>query len=337
MAGHRQAIDADLGCACSARRGRRGFTLVELLVVIAVLGILFALLLPAIEAAREAARRSSCTNNLAQISRAVLNYESGERNFPPGRIGCDDTSDIPACPPGLPAEKKTAASGFVSILPQLELAGLYDLLDVEHGGLWNRNVDDLGWYSVPGKARGVRQRPEVFVCPSDLSEPLTEFYAPVIAATGSYAFVQGTMGPARSNGAASPGYQMERSAKVVAKYENDGLFRYVMRRRAGEVVDGLSNTMMAGEVIFAHDYSSINTWTYARLNADSLRTTANPLNTPPGEGEYRDGQQNGAFASEHPGGGVFAFADGHTEFIEESIEPWTYRALSTIAGEEVVR
>jgi prepilin-type processing-associated H-X9-DG protein len=276
---------------------------------------------------------------VAQIARAVLSYESGERSFPPGRIGCDrdDTSEVSACPPGLPAEKKNAASGFVSILPQLELQGLYDLLDVEHGGLWNKNMDDLRWYSVPGKAQGVRQRPAIFVCPSDLSEPLTEFYFPVVAATGSYALVQGTMGPAHANGAPSPGYQIEKASKVAAKYENDGLFLYVMRRRAKEVIDGLSRTLMVGEVIFAHDYSSINTWTYARLNADSLRTTANPLNTPPGHGEFLDGQQNGAFASEHPGGGVFAFADGHAEFIEDSIELWTYRALSTIAGEEALR
>jgi prepilin-type processing-associated H-X9-DG protein len=308
---------------------------VELLVVIAILGILFALLMPAIQSAREAARRASCLNNQTQIARAILTYEAGQGSFPAGRVGCDSTTDVAICPPGQPVEKMTAASGFVSILPQLEQRALYDELDVAHGGLWTRNMDDLTWYSVPGKAAGVKKRVQVLVCPSDNSEPLTDYYLPVIAATGSYAFVQGTVGPASSDGAPSAGYQAEKAAKIVAKYENDGMFRYVTRRRAKEVVDGLSGTLMVGEVIFAHDPSSVNTWTYARLNADSLRTTANPLHTQPTEGEYRDGLQNGAFASEHPSGGVFSYVDGHVAFLDDGIDLWTYRALSTIAGEEL--
>src|SRR5688500_1892604 len=65
-----------------SRRERTAFTLVEVLVVIAIIGILVALLLPAIQAAREAARRSSCTNNMKQIGLAVLNYESGRKQLP---------------------------------------------------------------------------------------------------------------------------------------------------------------------------------------------------------------------------------------------------------------
>jgi prepilin-type N-terminal cleavage/methylation domain-containing protein/prepilin-type processing-associated H-X9-DG protein len=65
------------------RRGRPGFTLVELLVVIAVIGTLVALLLPAVQAARESARRSQCSNQLKQIGLGILNYESTHRVFPP--------------------------------------------------------------------------------------------------------------------------------------------------------------------------------------------------------------------------------------------------------------
>ena len=230
----------------SGNRRQHGFTLVELLVVIAIIGVLVALLLPAINAAREAARRTSCVNKQKQIGLAILNYETTFGRFPPGRIGCDDTGDMMhhrICPPGLPAEQKTGASGFVVILPQLEEQPLYDQLDVGNGGLWNRNVDDLYWYSNDtSKCQGIKQRLDVLVCPSDPSQAISSVYLPVKAATASYAFVHGTVGPD--------------SPVQLTKYENNGMFLYVVARKATQVQDGLSLTTMLGEVVLSDTWES---------------------------------------------------------------------------------
>jgi prepilin-type N-terminal cleavage/methylation domain-containing protein len=297
---------------------RRAFTLVELLVVISILGVLVALLLPAIQAAREAARRSTCINNQKQVGLAVIEYETALRKFPAGRVGCDDLGDtlpIDVCPPGLAPEKKTAASGFVLVLPYLELQPLYEQLNVENGGLWNRNVNDLAWYGDPGKNKGIKEIIPTMVCPSEDAKPISYVYQPIGAATASYAFSSGTKGPSHT--------------REQVRYENDGLFVFVKSRRVREVFDGLSNTFMLGEVILSDTWESSNTWSYTRAHADSLRTTQNPLNTWPGTGDMEE-QRNGAFASFHPQGTVFTFADGHLQFITDDIELVTYRALSTI-------
>ncbi|MFO0912909.1 MAG: DUF1559 domain-containing protein [Pirellulales bacterium] len=302
---------------------RPAFTLVELLVVIAIIGLLVMLLLPAVQSARESARSVQCLSQLRQSGQAILAFESAQGNLPPGRTGCDDTGDRMVhdiCPPGLPPTRKTAASGFVELLPYLEHQALYQALDIEHGGLWNRNVDDLYWYQKPEKANGIKQRIDILVCPSDPSQEISDVYAPVEAATASYALVQGSLG------ADTPVH--------LAKFKNDGLFVYVVRRKVSEVTDGLSKTLMVGEVVLADTWESSNTWSYALFNADALRSTRNPLNTRPGSGIVRQ-RQNGAFGSYHAGGANFCYADGHANFVHDTIDLKVYQGQSTIRGGEV--
>ncbi len=303
---------------------RNAFTLVELLVVIAIIGVLIGMLLPAVQSVREAARRVTCMNNMRQIGLAVLNYESANMKLPPGRVGCDDIGEqmsVSQCHAGLTSEEKNGASGFVSILPQLELNNLSQQLDLENGGLWNRDVDDLEWWqNFPRKRSGVQEFLPVYWCPSENGKKESDVYRPIIAAASSYAFSSGSLGPD--------------NPVHVTKYKNDGAFFYHTQIRLADIRDGLSNTFLAGEVVRPDTHESSNVWSYAIANSDCLRTTTNPLNTVPGDGIVVE-LRNGAFASSHPGGANFAYGDGHVSFIYEAIEMPAYQALSTINNGEV--
>ncbi len=102
---------------------------------------------------------------------------------------------------------------------------------------------------------------------------------------------------------------------------------------------GLSNTMFAGEVVQSDTLPSLNFWSAGVRELCVHRSTANPLNTPPGEGwtfNVYGYDVNGAFASWHADGANFAFGDGHVEFLEDNIAFRVYQALSTRAGGEVL-
>jgi len=299
---------------------RNAFTLVELLVVIAIIGILIALLLPAVQAAREAARRMECANHLKQIALALGGYEGAYKVYPPGRMGWDLYDE-----PGVTAVQRVGTSGLVMILPQLELQTLYDMFDFSSGPWTYTSI----WLQT--NAAAIAERPNVYVCPSDDSEPISDepevgpayptYGHPV--ATGSYALVVGTYG-------ASKAYSV--------KYANTGVFFYVETMKVNDITDGLSKTMFVGEVVEGHTQNSSNIWSRGLREMDTLRSTANPLNTWPGEPTYFTEyglMVNGAFASRHPGGANFAFGDGHVEFLDENIAWDVYQALSTRAGSEV--
>ncbi|MEN6407257.1 MAG: DUF1559 domain-containing protein [Thermoguttaceae bacterium] len=136
---------------------KSGFTLVELLVVITIIGILVSLLLPAVQSAREAARRNQCTNNMKQIGLAILNFESTYKKLPTGgegsvkvttTSGTDTTSALQTC--------FSMHGLFVHLLPYLEKSNLYDKMDLKSG------------YRDTQANVAVCARPiETFVCPSN--------------------------------------------------------------------------------------------------------------------------------------------------------------------------
>jgi prepilin-type N-terminal cleavage/methylation domain-containing protein/prepilin-type processing-associated H-X9-DG protein len=129
---------------------RRGFTLVELLVVIAVIGLLVALLLPAVQAAREAARRAECNNHLKQLGLAMQNYHSAFNSFPPGRLRCETLPQQGRC-----------FSAYAFLLPQLELVTLQQRVNF----LANPDIADPLYGDVNATAR--KTHLPLLMCPSD--------------------------------------------------------------------------------------------------------------------------------------------------------------------------
>ena len=311
-----QRTEKDRARNCSA------FTLVELLVVIAIIGILIGMLLPAVQTVREAARRISCSNNQRQIGLGLALHESNFSRFPPGRMGCSSSGDTGLPWPSDPCanldipNRLCGASAFVSILSFMEMESLQTLLDAREGGLWVDDVNDRAWFdsASSNKRAALLVRPTVFVCPSAVAEPISDVYAAISdSATGSYALCSGSLGPD--------------SYVESIKYDNNGAFVYARSRKVSSFTNGLSNTYFGGEVIDADRWESSNVWSYGRVHADSLRTTRNPLNTPPTEGVVRD-RRNGAFGSRHPGGANFVFGDGHVQFVSDNIELEVYRQAS---------
>jgi prepilin-type N-terminal cleavage/methylation domain-containing protein len=144
---------------------RKAFTLVELLVVVAIVGVLIGLLLPAIQAVRAAARRSSCMNHVRQLAIACLNFESAHMHFPPG-ITDDDTD-----------HRSALHTGFVFLLPFMEQGNLATQIDLQQS--WQSPANQfLQTVSVP-----------LFECPD--SPSVVSQNGGTIGQASDYAFSKG--------------------------------------------------------------------------------------------------------------------------------------------------
>jgi prepilin-type N-terminal cleavage/methylation domain-containing protein len=310
---------------------RAAFTLVELLVVIAIIGILVALLLPAVQAAREAARRSQCTNNLKQITLAILNYESTHKQFPAATVGCDGLSSGQCV--GMPVEERSAASVFVMILPFIEQQTMWDQLDIKNGNIWTTDGGyNTPWTTKAAKTAVVQTPIATYRCPSTQAEAVIQHdLSNLRVAVGSYAAVHGTIG---ADGWDMFGFGNGSPTSYEVKHENTGPFVYMFHRKIKQITDGLSDTIFVGEIVRGDDPLTMSVWSMALRNRDSLRNTRNPINTPPGFPIYMTGtvtpNVNGAFGSEHVGGALFGYGDGHIDFISNDIDMTAYNVLATI-------
>ena len=214
-----------------ARRRRGGFTLIELLAVIAIIGVLVALLLPAVQSAREAARRMQCTNNLKQLGLAAQNYVSSYGTFP---IGSPLMYDPQV---GYFSESQSV---FVSLLGQLEQQPLFNSVN------FSRNIYVAANYTV--YATGL----SALWCPSDgnimRSVDAGTYYDPplhIVVRFSSYAGCTGTWYPEALEWG---GMFDPKSPQVLAIEGNmNGVFNYNVATSSAMILDGTSHTILLGE------------------------------------------------------------------------------------------
>jgi len=306
----------------SARRPRAGFTLVELLVVIAVIGILVALLLPAVQAAREAARRTQCTNNLKQIALALHNYHDSLEVFPPS-----STSGFGAgvwnYPGSGPADPSIHLHSFASLLlPYLEQGNVAAQIDYNVSALdpVNRAVASqiLPFYRCPSYAGKNYSDDPVYVSTVGYDKFAVRNYVVLGART-----VVGLSGAMPADGVMFPG------SRTGFRDVTDGTsstiaFAETREERSAVWIDGTSAAVAAR-------WTDLSSPTFAG-NTVSINYT--PY-FPGGVFPNSIGQDYGP-SSFHPGGAQHAFVDGSVQFLSETMEVTVYDALATRAGGEVV-
>jgi len=287
---------------------KRAFTLIELLVVIAIIAVLIALLLPAVQQAREAARRTQCRNNLHQIGLAMHNYHDTHRCFPPLDVGRKEEDGT--CHHNRPSSISWAAL----ILPFLDESALYNAVNMEQAIYLAVNTTAsqsvLSQYNCPSEVR-----PKGNWVPCGNGACRTVNIAPGMAAT-SYV---------------GNGGKVDRAGSVCTPNANTGPLHLNGRVRIRDIRDGTSNTFLVGEA--RQDLRDVAGATLPQwaIGAYNNYTCEGDAQAPLNSSVWR-----GAFGSQHEGGAFFLFCDGQVRFISENIDMGTYRALATIAGNELI-
>ena len=307
---------------------RPGFTLVELLVVIAIIGTLVGLLLPAVQQAREAARRSSCGNNLKQIGTGLLNFESAKKAFPAGYSLFLSGGGEPCW-------------GWATfVLPYMEQADIYNGLAPT-----TRKLSALYVASPAAADQALLQSPiQTYRCPSDKTATLNNLKSATGASFGAndYFFLS------TSNYVGSAGA----IAGPMTAVDSGGLFYGFYDAKAATpgtgplgvmakgVSDGLSKTIAVGE---RGDFNLSAVWagvgnTSGYDNNNTARTLGRTgfgfnWNSAVVGGPENQGK---GFGGSHPGGAHFSFCDGSVQFISELMAANDLSKLANRANNDTV-
>jgi prepilin-type N-terminal cleavage/methylation domain-containing protein len=293
------------------RVDRNGFTLIEVLVVIGVVGVLLALLLPAIQQARETARRGQCANNIRQLGLALHNYHDAHEVFPPGAILSNELS------------------WHVFVLPMLDQGTLYSQFNFDQGQYFAAAVNNKN------NPHGLTKVPQ-YLCPSGTHErSLTS--ADAVDGQKTYTtHYYGIMGP-RGDNPTGGTYEL---APGYGPFSVHGILGYESSKGFTDITDGASATFVVGEISW-NDANGYRTWVRG-VNGNPMSGAKNvlhPINTVFYGGTYRDdGNASGfndiSLGSEHPGGTHVLMGDGAVRFVSETVDMVLYKNTASIDGGE---
>ncbi len=338
----------------SQRHSRAGFTLIELLVVIAIIAILVALLLPAVQQAREAARRTQCKNNLHQLGIAMHNYHDVFNQFPMTIFPTGGTNNW---------SNGSRGSYLVRLLPFIEQDNLFNALDFRLAGpAWG--VTNFEGQVDPNGKLYRHYQIAAFMCPSD-PQPKLDGHS----SKSNYALSMGNQNMPTNNtrwGACNL-YTHPNNRNVFGMntaghgntesgvYTSGILSRINWSANIAAITDGTSNTIAGGEILPQCGDHSRNGWFH--FNSLWIATTA-PVNFPiacvreslngvawdagsPSNGltacnHWQNWQTSQGFKSRHTGGAQFVLADGSTRFISENIDYRIYQRLGARADGETI-
>lgn len=317
---------------------RRAFTLVELLVVIAIIATLIGLLLPAVQSAREAARRIACGNNLKQLGLALHYYHDGKGAFPSGGWGWywmgDADRGFGVRQPG---------SWVFSILPQMELKNVFDMCSDGQpeaiSTLQKSNTAKATQIVIPGVNCPSRRSQTLYPRAIVASVPGGHAYnadpVPMVSradyvANGGDVVVQWGEGPDVSNGFSGQGF--------VSMASSNGISHQRSSVRASQISDGLSKTYLVGEkYLNPEGYASGRDLgdDHSCLIGDDLDmhawTSEPPLQDRQGFTDYY------RFGSNHSGGFGVALCDGSVRYLDYAIDPAVHRYLGNRRDQQSVQ
>lgn len=307
---------------------RRGFSLVELLVVIAIIGTLVALLLPAIQSARETARRAQCSNQLRQIGLGLHNYAQAYGVFPPGCIVSTLAADASAkcfdCYDTWAEARNTASIGMhgtswmLAVLPYIEYANLYAQWDFRK--------------PVAGNATVATTDIAAFYCPSRRNKIRSEDPSMLFDAWRSGGTDYGGCIGRRDGWTNTITYHHRFVASTVSgnPATHVGVFRPNYATPPSDIHDGLSNTIMVGELQRltpehgAKGRSLYNCTSYDGWALGGVATLFSTSTEDEDAGDRSPGGINNRFfespGSDHPSGAHFGMADGSVHFLTDTIE-----------------
>jgi len=298
-----------------------GFTLVELLVVITIIGILVALLLPAVQSAREAGRQTACKNNLKQIGIAIEAYHGKNGHLPVGAFGC------------------CWGTWKVPILPHLEKKKLFELYRNDKMYHENDPEKEFMWWS-PVNSATVSAHIEVYLCPSDTPQAYHHVKKHnYVANYGNtdwqqHSHVHGVEFKGAPFKVLYSGHQDER---ITWAHVRDGLSNTLL---LSEVVQGRGMDMRGyswwGDASGFETYQSPNSSLPDRLYTSDFCDSGNSNNPPCDVSSYEFPIMFAA-RSRHPGGVHACFCDGSCRFINDDIDINVWRGLSTTQGGESIR